>query len=317
MHRRANKTGATTVNKAARFVAVAALVLGTTACQAPPAGTDGDLTDDWRPLAAPTFEVPDVGQCLKSEPRSPFESHFYRATPIACDAQHALEVVLVGTVEGPAAAAAAPPEPGSAGYQAAYAACGDAADDYVGGDWHDGLLGIDVQLPTKTPWGGGQRTYVCTVYGSATGSGMMALRKGSLKGALAGAAPSALHCLEVIAEERSDGFYQHMSAMNPIDCAQPHGAEYTGSVVVPGTTLPADDKLHTMMADACRAKEAAFLGLTQSQLKSRSDVQVAWYNMSQNHWQSGDHHERCFVTVPYKHPVHASLKGLGQAPLPA
>ncbi|WP_432971601.1 septum formation family protein [Dactylosporangium sp. CA-233914] len=310
-----NDTGATTVKKAARFVTVGALVLATAACQAP-AGTDGDLADDWRPLPSPAFEVPDVGQCFDGQARFSFDPRFYRATPVACERRHALEVVLVGTVDGEAAAAAAPPEPGSAGYQAAYAACGKAADEYVGGDWHDGLLGIDVQLPTKTPWGGGQRTYVCTVYGSATAYGTMAFRTGSLKGAMAGAAPSAMHCLDVVAEQRADGWYQHLSAMTPIDCAKPHGAEYTGSVIVPGTTLPVGDKLETMMIDACWAKVAAFLGLTQSQLSSRSDIHITWDGMSQNQWQSGDHHQRCFAMVPYQRKVHASLKGLGKTALP-
>jgi hypothetical protein len=87
--------------------------------------------------------------------------------------------VLIGSVQGSAAAAATPPEAGSEAFQAAYGACSKAVGEYVGGDWHDGLLGIDVQMPTKTPWAAGQHAYVCSVYGIATADGTMAFRTGS------------------------------------------------------------------------------------------------------------------------------------------
>jgi hypothetical protein len=97
-------------------------------------------------------------------------------------------VVLIGAAaDGPA-----PPATGSAGYRAAYAACGQAVNAYVGGDWHDGLLGIDVQEPTQADWSAGQRTTVCTVYRSANAYSTMAFRTGTLKASLAGAAPSAM-----------------------------------------------------------------------------------------------------------------------------
>src|SRR4051794_30419658 len=120
----------------ARTAATAMLVgvlLGLSGCAPRVAGTDGDLVDDWAPMAAAKFDLPTVGMCLDSPSKAPFDPAFARSTPIECDRGHTLEVVLVGTIEGKAAEAPEPPAPGSEGFRAAYAACGQAASGYVGG----------------------------------------------------------------------------------------------------------------------------------------------------------------------------------------
>ncbi|MEV8515330.1 septum formation family protein [Dactylosporangium sp. NPDC051484] len=317
---RAVRGGWTTMMRAARLWTAAVfggVLLAATACQAPPPGTDGDLVDDWPALAAPVFDVPAVGTCLDSTARKRFDPRFYRATPIACDQLHALEVVLIGTVQGNAADASAPPEAGSEAFQAAYTACGKAAGDYVGGDWHDGLLGIEVQLPTSTPWKAGKRTYVCSIYGTSSAYGDMAFRTGSLKGALAGSAPSALRCLEVVGDAGVDGWYERIVTMTPLDCARPHGAEYVGSVQLTGGTLPADDVLRSTSIDLCWTLAARFFGLTRERFNRRPDLlSIAWDGMDQQHWQTGDRYQRCFVLVSSGKKLTATLKDLGTGKLP-
>jgi hypothetical protein len=125
-----------------------------------------------------------------------------------------------------------------------------------------------------------------------------------------------MHCLDVVADEDREGWYEHISAMTPIDCAKPHGAEYIGSVQLSGATLPAGNVLEDALLDSCWAAAARFVGLTQDQLSRRDDIAVTWDGMDRQHWQSGDHYQCCFVMVPYKRKVHATLKNLRNAKLP-
>ncbi|MFI5912446.1 septum formation family protein [Dactylosporangium sp. NPDC051541] len=292
---------------------VAVLAFGLAACRADTASAPPPAASPSPSVSPSPSEAPlAVGQCLKSAARRPFDPRFYRATPIACEQSHALEVVLIGA----AADGAAPPATGSAEYRAAYAACGQAVNAYVGGDWHDGLLGIDVQEPTQSDWSAGRRTTVCTVYGSANAYSTMIFRTGTLKDSLAGAAPAAMRCLEVVGEADADGWYRSLAEMRPIDCGQPHGAEYTGTVTVPGATLPAADELADLMIDACWGPTAKFLGLSRARAMRRADIAVTFEGMSENRWQSGDHVQRCYAAVPYARKVHASLRGLGSRALP-
>src|SRR5687768_17390606 len=104
----------------ARTAVAAALVgmlLVLSGCGRQVPGADGNLIDDWRAMAAPTFDLPGVGACMDGPAK------FARASAIACDRGHTLEVVLVGTVEGDAAQAPEPPAAGSEAFQAAYTAC--------------------------------------------------------------------------------------------------------------------------------------------------------------------------------------------------
>ncbi|WP_426508685.1 septum formation family protein [Dactylosporangium sp. McL0621] len=306
----------------ARTAITAVLVgalLGLSGCGLRVAGTDGDLVDDWKPMAAAKFDLPTVGMCLDSPSKAPFDPAFVRSTPIECERGHTLEVVLVGTIEGKAAQAPEPPAPGSEGYQAAYAACGQAAGGYVGGDWYTGMLGISVQMPTRAPWGGGLRSYVCSVYALSSAYGVMSFTSGSLKGALAGDAPKALRCLDVVGNKAANGWWDAISALTPIDCAQPHEAEFVGAVQIgtgAGGALPAKDVLKKWTTDICWPVVATFMGLSRAQFDNREDIGLTWEGMSKYQWDAGERHQRCFVLFSPGKKVHASIKGLGTKPLP-
>jgi hypothetical protein len=295
-----------------------AVLLGMSGCGLRAAGTDGDLVDDWRPMAAPKFELPAVGTCLTGPAKTPYDPAFGRTDPIECDRGHAYEVVLVGTVEGTAAQASEPPAAGSEAFQAAYAACSAAAKEYVGGEWHDGMLGINVQLPTRTPWTGGLRSYVCTTFALSSAYGVMSLSTASLKGSMAGDAPKAMRCLEVNGTKASDGWWDRISALTAIDCAQPHEAEYAGTVQVgtAGGTMPAPDVLRKSTLDRCWTAGAKFVGLSEPQFDARNELGVAWDGMDKFQWDAGDRNVRCFVLSSPGKKARGSIKGIGKNPLP-
>lgn len=303
-------------------VVLAGAVLGVSGCDRNAPGTDGDLFDGWQPLAAPGAAepgtaVPRAGMCLDSPTRTPFDPGFVQATPIECERGHALEVVLVGTVDGSAAQAAEPPAAGSEAFQAAYAACSTAVSDYVGGDWHTGMLGIDVQVPNRDQWREGRRAYVCTVFTSTNAMGVMSLTSASLKGSLAGSAPQAIRCLAVNGTKAADGWWDRVYALAQIDCAKPHGAEFVGTVqLAAGGALPAEEVLEDWSVDRCNALIAKYLGITADRFEDRADIGVFWDVMDQNRWNSGDRHRRCFALFYPGKNVRASIKGLGTKALP-
>ncbi|MEV0570557.1 hypothetical protein [Dactylosporangium sp. NPDC050588] len=59
--------------RAAAAAVLAGLLLGTSGCGLTVAGVDGELTDDWPPLAAPKFDLPAVGACLGTTTKTPFD----------------------------------------------------------------------------------------------------------------------------------------------------------------------------------------------------------------------------------------------------
>ncbi|GAB3831311.1 hypothetical protein GCM10027610_021240 [Dactylosporangium cerinum] len=295
------------------------VLLGVAGCAQRAKGTDGNLVDDWQVLAAPRFDLPSVGMCLESTAKETFNPSSLKGTQIECERGHTLEVVLVGTVEGNAAQTSEPPAAAGEAYQAAYTACGKAASDYVGGDWHTGMLGINVQWPNRTPWTGGLRSYVCSVYSLSSAYGVTALSTSSLKGSLAGNAPKAMHCLDVNGTKDKDGWWDRLQALTPIDCAQPHEAEFVGAIQVGvgnAGPLPDDKLLHDWSSDACWAAVAKFVGLTDAQLDSRAELGITWDRLDKLQWESGERHERCFALLSPGKKVRASIKGLGKGALP-
>lgn len=305
--------------RAALAAVLAGVLLATSGCGLRPAGSDGDLFDDWQPMAAAKFDLPTAGTCLDSQAKTPFEPSSGRGTPIECGRGHSLEVVMVGPVTGNAAQATDPPAPGSDAYQAAYEDCTKAVNEYVGGDWHNGMLGVNVQLPSRTPWSGGQHSYVCSVFAVSSAYGTMALSTSSLKGTLAGDAPKAMRCLDVNGDKAADGWWGTIRALTSIDCAQAHEAEFAGTVLVgtAGGAMPDKETLRKSTLDKCWTVVAKFVGLTDSQLDARAEFGAAWDGMDKYQWDAGDRTQRCFALLSPGKKVHASIKGLGKNALPA
>ncbi|MET7425472.1 septum formation family protein [Dactylosporangium sp. NPDC005555] len=309
----------TTPVRTAMAAALAGLLLAVSGCALRPAGTDADLVDDWRPLAAPKVELPAAGACLTATPQGPFDPGYTVATPISCDRSHTLEVVLIGTVEGNAAQASQPPAPGSEAFQAAYTACGKAVTEYVGADWHTGMLTIDVRQPNVRAWQGGLRSYVCSVLSLSDAYGETQYTTGTLRGALAGAAPHAMRCFKLTGTAGADGWWDRLDALRPADCATPHEGEFAGTTRIDagaGGKLPAVALLDKWAGDRCWTVVAKFVGLTEAALNRRDDIAMSWDIMDTFQWDAGDRHLRCFALVRPGKQVRASMRGLGAKGLP-
>ncbi|NJC71707.1 septum formation family protein [Planosporangium thailandense] len=290
-------------------------LLALAGCALPP-GVDGDLTNNWSAFPAAKVAAPTVGQCLQGDLLAGTVDDSPRV-PIDCARAHTLEVVYVGHFTGPAAAAAAPPTRDSADARAAFAECGRAANDYLGGDWHDGRLYLHYAEPTTTQWQGGARFFSCSVFevGSLVGGSLG--RTGSLKGGLSGDQPLAMRCFDQQGEIDADGFYTDADAV-AIGCDQQHTVEYAGKYVPPDGPYPATEEAMNRLAFAgCVPVLAGFLGQSVNALTRRTDVREVTWSPTEDQWRLGDRTVSCFVTVPAKHPVRGSLKLLGGRPLPA
>src|SRR3954451_10086305 len=105
-----------------RWAVGALCVLALGACSDRSGGVDGDLTDDWRPMAAATAFRPGAGVCHADLVRST-TVHSY--SPVPCAEPHLAETVTVATVRKQSAAQA-------------FAACSTAVSAFLGGDWRTG-----------------------------------------------------------------------------------------------------------------------------------------------------------------------------------
>ncbi|MEV4510289.1 septum formation family protein [Dactylosporangium sp. NPDC049525] len=304
--------------RAAIAVVLTGVLLGVSGCALRPPGSDGDLVDDWQALTAPKFDVPSVGMCLDSPTKPAWDPTFVRATPIECDRGHTLEVALIGTVEGNAAQGSEPPGIGSDGLRAAYAACDKGANEYLGGDWHTGMFGINVQMPNQATWRGGLRSYVCSIFTLNDAYGKMSFGSAPVKGTLAGSAPNAIRCLEVDGTKDAEGWWDDVNGLTPIDCTRPHEAEFIGTAQVgtAGGPEPAADAIRKTMLDRCWTLGAAYLGLTESEMDARPEFGVAWDGVDDLQWEAGDRNLRCFVLLSPGKKARASIKGIGKKALP-
>ena len=285
-----------------RGTAVLLAVLLTAGCSgAPPAGTDGDLTDDWRAPAAPAPFRPATGQCHESLAATAAVADH---RPVDCAELHVSETYHVGT----AADADVVPAAGSAGARAAFQECSERAADHLGGPWRTARLAVQVVWPTKAGWAGGARWFRCDVTTADLDGQSRTSRTGSLAGELAGPSPLKLGCFD----PRVEG--ETVTTMRPVSCAKPHRAEFAGLWKAPDITYAALEKGTERSAAGCRSVIARF-----AKLPDDSDMQyrTGWisYNPTRTEWLSGERRVRCFVYFAER-TFTRTLKGAGTSVLP-
>jgi len=264
-----------------------------------PAGTDGNLVNNWPTQAAASYSPPAAGTCLGGVAFSAFEPPG-TGTPdvVDCAALHTVEVVGVGTFSGAIAAATAPPAWDSDGTRAAYADCDRAATTYAGADWHTGRLFPFLSVPREPAWQGGARQFVCGLAEAADDLFAPLTRTGSVRGGLADPRPLALTCVLLDGTDVSpQGFYGSVDAVTPIDCSRPHDTEFVGVWVAPAGPYPDAQRLGELAGDACFNEIAAFLGLSKLQLYQRGDVYTFWNGLTAAQWKLGDRTAHCFLNV--------------------
>ncbi|MEV5765583.1 septum formation family protein [Micromonospora sp. NPDC052213] len=264
----------------------AALVAGVlSGCGTPP-GTDGDLTDDWRPVAEARQFVPQAGEChAVADPTAYLTSH----QPVDCAKSHLVETFHIGTFTGELAARPIPPRVESMAMRTAFAECDAEAKVFVGGEWRGARLSVQV-APTSPPgWAGGSRWYRCDLLELAaggTGGGVVdpvVPRTGTLRDVLK--APSSLTF--TCAEENRWG------NLEPVACGEPHRFEYAGIWTAPDGRYDDATKDEDAIHAKCRTVIARYAKVpVDGMLRYRTGTTYRF--PSEEAWARGDRGVRCW-----------------------
>ncbi|SDZ35941.1 Septum formation [Asanoa ishikariensis] len=286
-------------------VGLAGLVatLALTGCGGNPAGVDGDISDDWRPMSEPKPFVPDAEVCHASAVESGYLAAY---APVDCASPHMIETVHVGSFTD---AGAKPPKPGEKPYQAAYADCGAKAADYLGGDWRTARLTLSLALPGPEAWQGGSRWYRCDV-GETTSldDTSTAYRSASLKGALTKAGGLHYGCFT---PKISKEVVQEMVA---IPCTKSHRSEFVGIFEAP-------NKPYKTFIDDGEAIHKACLNTVAAYAKLPKDDNLAfrtgtiYYYPTAAEWDQGNRGVKCFSWDSGR-TYTRSIKGGGTSLMP-
>jgi hypothetical protein len=283
--------------------AVALLLAAVAACTpAPPAGLDGDLTDDWPAPPAPTSFRPVAGECHEAlAETAPMAGH----RPVDCGELHVAETFHVGD----APAAPVPPGGGSAAMHAAYADCAERAEGFLGGPWRGARIVVRVVWPSRAGWSGGARWYRCDAAQADLDGGGDAARTGSLAGALRdGDSPLLLRCFDPQVRDTT------VRTMAPVSCTKRHAAEFAGLWTAPDVPYAEQARDRTRSAAGCRSVIARYTGVPDD-----DDVQyrTGWisFNPTRIEWQQGERRVRCFLWSS-DGALTRSLAGAGPGALP-
>jgi hypothetical protein len=231
---------------------------------------------------------------------------------VNCAETHYVETAYVGEFTGADAQRSSPPAVGSPALPATYAQCQKGATDYLGGDWHNGLLWLGLVVPSDNAWRGGARWFRCDLVHYADPFDESIVDKGVLKGDLAGPRTSAYGCLTTT--ENKD---QTILTATPADCASPHQAEFAGLYTAPDVPYPTDAAARKKMGESgCEIVVASFLGYSSPSQWRNQAVGLWWHGFSEDQWKLGDRTTQCFAYAFTKsHRLIGSVKGIkDQAP---
>ncbi len=162
-------------------------------------------------------------------------------------------------------------------------------------------------LPGPAAGRAGARWFRCDLAEIDLGTGGVVNRTGSLRGALAGAAPLALRCFQP--SVRGD----RVNAMKPVSCDRRHAAEFAGLWTAPDVPLDRlDDGDRT--AAGCRSVIADFAALPDDgDLRYR--VGYLAFAPTREEWDLGVRAVRCFLWLQGE-AMTGSYRGAGPGRLP-
>ena len=227
-----------------------------------------------------------------------------------CLRPHKAETVYVGSFTGADEQRMSPPPVLGPARAAAYAGCRRGAVDYLGDDYHLGMLRLDLVLPTPEAWAGGARWYRCEIVRFADALGeRVDPGGGSVKDGLRGNRDIALTCYTRI--DNSDG----TDEANLSACNLPHNSELAGLYTAPDIPWPADETTRDNMAfKGCDPVVGGYLGFTGGHDESPY-LGYAIGLFDQLQWELGDRTIRCSViglknNSPNNVRFTGSVKGL-------
>jgi hypothetical protein len=295
-------------NRVVAVVLGAAAALMIAGCGGRPPGVDGNLTNNWPAMPEAKLPVPADHACYALSDPAPGVSKL--PPTVDCGTQHNVETIHVGMLTGGDAKADAPPPDGSPVQQHAYTDCSNAAKDFVGDDWRNGRIGLDLVMPTSGQWDAEARWYRCDLVEFKDLDSYDVLnRSASLKGTLTGARPVGLGCFKATTKG------EDIDTMAPVDCATGHNTEYAGIWEAPAGAYPADaSQREKTQLDGCRGVIATFAGIPNDD-KLRYRVGQITYGFGKADWDLGNRGVRCYIWMDTK-TLTKSLKGAGVAGLP-
>ncbi|BCB86998.1 septum formation family protein [Phytohabitans suffuscus] len=293
-----------------RWLALGVLVVAVLAGCTNPAGVDGDLTDDWAALPEPKPFVPASGVCHASyRPLTETSQGIY--FPMDCNAHHGAETVHVGQFTGADAEHATMPARGTKPTLAAFAECDAKAKQYIGGDWRNGLLQLDLVLPSLQAWAGGGRWFRCDLRQlESIDTNQGTSRLTPLKDALKDEPKLLFGCFRPVLSK--DG--ETIEVMNAAACTTPHRAEFAGIWTAPDTSYTDFIKNTQRILAGCTGVVATFAKLPNDRNLTHR-VGTAYGVINEEEWNSGDRGTQCFLWM-YDGDVRRSMKGAGPGVLP-
>ncbi|MEV4820945.1 septum formation family protein [Micromonospora sp. NPDC049274] len=272
-----------------------------------PAGTDGDLLDGWPAMAAARQFAPQAGECHMIPTPSSYLSSY---SPVDCAKTHRLETFHVGTFTGTLAARSAPPSVQSATMRSTFADCDTRAKQFVGGDWRDARLSVQVAPPSPAGWEGGARWYRCDIFeldeiSGPNGESDAAMeRAGSLRNALASRSPLHLGCMN----------RDRWGSLRPVACTTGHQFEYAGIWTAPDRSWADATRDEDPIHSACRTVIARYAKVpVDSNLPYRTGTSYRF--PSRPLWARGDRGVRCYFWSGGA-AVKRSIAGGGTKALP-
>jgi hypothetical protein len=277
-----------------------------------PDGVDGDVTNGWPAMAEPAVFVPEAGTCHAESYSTERTLNTY--APVDCAGEHVTETVYVAQFDEEFAATdrATPPETGSAEWRETFTACEEGAAGYLGADYRSARLWLGVVVPSSEAWEGGARWFACDVVQFEDEIEFDFVRSGSLAGVLAEEESDLrLGCFEVAVDE-DDAIEQ----MDPVDCGEPHQAEFVGVWRAPaggyldGASEASSNRVHS----GCRRRVAEFADLPiDGDLPFRTGTIADW--MDEEDWDNGDRGFRCYLWLNGDE-LTESLEGAGPSAFP-
>jgi hypothetical protein len=271
---------------------VAAVALSVTAalaaagCTSPPGGVDGDLVDDWKPMAEAAAFVPEVGVCHATVVESGYLANY---RPVDCAGSHMTQTAYVGTFTGPAAESKAPVQPGSAEYKTAFDDCDKRATAFLGGNWRTARLTLTLVLSSPEAWAGGTRWYRCDVAEvQSLDDTSLTPRSGSLKGILAKPSPLSHTCFN----PRLSG--DEVEEMVPVACSTRHRSEFVGIYTAKESTYQAFRANDRRTHEGCLAVVASYAKIPKDgNLQYRAGT--IYYFPQEDEWIRGNRGIKCFL----------------------
>ena len=263
-----------------------------------------DLTDGWPGMAEPTGWEPKAGMCTNSFDEISLRSAY---EPMDCTKTHTYETVHIGQFTGDGAALTTPPPEGHTALGAAWAECDAKTTEYLGGQWRDAKVEIDVSVPSSDNWEGGARWFRCEVAPTRALFGATTSWPKSLKGELAQESTLRIGCYRIPVKIETD--------WTETGCTESHNGEYVGTYTANDTWTTIRDKANEAeIKRRCLSLTAAYVGVPDDRFMEYRSGWAYWYP-GEEQWEAGDHNLRCFAYLDDRN-VTRSLKAGGTKALP-